>query len=133
MKRLPPRSTRPDPHSPYTPRCRSPAAVAGRHGTDAGVEAQRDAIADRLAGQPANEAPAAHHQQAVPGARGDLGVADAAAPQREQFLALPALRPPALRPDPERDMRPAAAKSAPVAADVADEAVPAPAEKRVVG
>src|SRR3546814_6434537 len=123
MKRLPPRSTRPDPHSPYTPRCRSPAAVAGRHGTDARVEAQRDAIADRRSGQPANEAPWAHHQQAVPGARGDLGVAEAAAPQREQFLALLVLRPPALRQVAEREVRPAAAKIAAVAADVADEAV----------
>src|SRR3546814_414301 len=82
-----------------------------------------DAIADRLAGQPANEAPVAHHQQAVPGARGDLGVAEAAAPQREQFLALLVLRPPALRQVAEREVRPAAAKIAAVAADVADEAV----------
>src|SRR3546814_10367188 len=82
-----------------------------------------DAIADRLAGQPANEAPVAHHQQAVPGARGDLGVAEAAAPQREQFLALLVLRPPALRQVAEREVRPAAAKIAAVAADVAAEAV----------
>src|SRR3546814_5012928 len=64
-----------------------PASVGGRHGTDAGVEAQRDAIADRLAGQPANEAPVAHHQQAVPGARGDLGVPEAAAPRSEEHTS----------------------------------------------
>src|SRR3546814_17212938 len=109
LRRLP-RSTRTDTLLPNTTLCRS-------------VEAQRDAIADRLAGQPANEAPVAHHQQAVPGARGDLGVAEAAAPQREQFLALLVLRPPALRQVAEREVRPAAAKIAAVAADVAAEAV----------
>src|SRR3546814_4172796 len=106
LRRLP-RSTRTDTLLPNTTLCRS-------------VEAQRDAIADRLAGQPANEAPVAHHQQAVQGARGDLGVAEAAAPQREQFLALLVLRPPAPRQVAEREVRPAAAKIAAVAADVAD-------------
>src|SRR3546814_17923570 len=60
-----------------------PASVGGRHGTDAGVEAQRDAIAARPARQPANAAPGAHHQQAVPRARAHMGVEDTPAPPPE--------------------------------------------------
>src|SRR3546814_15245042 len=85
-----------------------------------------DAIADRLAGQPANEAPVAHHHQAVQGARGDLGVAEAAAPQREQFLAHLVLRPPAIRQAAEREVRPEAANIAAVADDIPDDAVAPP-------
>src|SRR3546814_4151534 len=53
----------------------------------------------------------------------DVCSSDLAAPQREQVLALLVLRPPALRQVAEREVRPAAAKIAAVAADVADEAV----------
>src|SRR3546814_15715518 len=44
-----------------------PASVGGRHGTDAGVAAQRDAIADPLAGQPPTEAPTWTHAVSAQG------------------------------------------------------------------
>src|SRR5512138_2627112 len=90
---------------------------------DAGVEAQGDPVADRLAGQAADEAPVAHHQQAVPVARGDLGLAEAAAAPGQRVLALLDIGPPALRQVAEGEAGPAAHEIAAVAADVADEAV----------
>src|SRR3546814_11251281 len=107
MIRRPPRSTRTDTLFPYTTLFRS---VGGRHGAGAGVEAQGDAVADRLAGQPADEAPVADHQQAVPVPPGDAGIAEAAAPLGQEFLALPRPRPPALRQVAEGAVRPAAAE-----------------------